>query len=111
MTLVERIKILCKEHNTSIPKLEEEFKLGRGAIYKWDVNRPTIDKVQRVADYFGATIDSMVRGCDPTTETPEPFDSGSLLERIRGSGLSVGQVIAVLDQAKAAVLNETPVGN
>jgi len=109
MTIVERIKILCKDHNTSIPKLEKEFGLGNGAIYKWDVSRPTVDKVQKVAEYFGTTMDSLVR--DPILETRESFDSSSLLKRIRESGLSVGEVITVLDQAKSAVLDETPVGN
>ena len=111
MSLVERIKILCKEHKTSIPKLEKEFELSNGAIYKWDVSRPTIDRVQKVADYFGTTIDSLVCGSDPLAENRESLDSGSLLKRIRESGLSVGQVITVLDQVKSDVLNETLVGN
>ena len=112
MTIVERIKILCKKHNTSIPKLEKEFGFGNGAIYKWDVSRPTVDKVQKVAEYFGATIDSLVREADnPLPENRESFNKGSLLKLIRESDMNVGQVITVLDQAKSAVLDETPVGN
>jgi len=112
MTIVERIKILCKKHNTSIPKLEKEFGFGNGAIYKWDVSRPTVDKVQKVAEYFGATIDSLVRGNDNRMpENRESFDKDSLLRRIRESDMNVGQVITVLDQTKSAVLDETPVGN
>ena len=109
MSLVERIKILCKEHKTSIPKLEKELGLGNGAIYKWDVSCPGVDKVQKVAEYFDMTIDSLVR--DPILETRELFDNCSLLRHIRESGLSVGEVITILDQVKSAVLNETPVRN
>lgn len=58
--MVARIKTLCQEKKTSIPKLEQEMKFGRGAIYYWDKNTPGIDKVQKVANYFGITIDSLV---------------------------------------------------
>jgi transcriptional regulator with XRE-family HTH domain len=110
MSLIEEIKILCKEYNTSIPGLEKELEFSRGAIYKWDASRPTVDKVQKVAEYFDVTIDSLVRGNgNPLLETSEPFDKDSLLRRIRETGLSVGQVITVLDQARSAVLDETAV--
>jgi len=112
MSLIKDIKILCKKHNTSIPRLEKELEFGKGAIYKWDVSRPTVDRVQKVADHFGTTIDSLVRGNDNLLlETSEPFDKDSLLRRIKETGLSVGQVITVLDQAKSAVLDETVVSN
>lgn len=60
MALVEKIKKLCKEKKTSIPRLEKELGFGNGAIYNWDTNAPSVDKVQKVADYFGITIDSLV---------------------------------------------------
>lgn len=111
MSLVERIKILCKEHSVSIPKLEREFELGNGAIYKWDTSVPGIDKVQKVAEYFDVTIDSLVRGNDNSLqETSEPFDKDSLLRLIRESGLNVGRVITMLDQVKSDILDETLVG-
>ena len=40
MSIVENIKSLCKQRNTSIPKLEKEFNWGNGAIYNWDKNSP-----------------------------------------------------------------------
>ena len=112
MSLIEDIKILCKKHNTSIPRLEKELGFSNGSVYKWDVNRPTVDKVQKVAEYLDTTVDSLVRGNDnPLLETSDPFDKDSLLRRIKETGLSVGQVITVLDQAKSAVLDETVVSN
>lgn len=61
MSLVEKIKKLCEEHNTSIPKLEKAFGFGNGAMYNWDKNTPGIDKVKKVADHFGVSIDSLAR--------------------------------------------------
>lgn len=61
MSLVDKIKKLCEERNMSVPTLEKEFGFGYGSIYRWDTNTPSIDRVQKVADYFGVSIDSLVR--------------------------------------------------
>lgn len=61
MALVSNIKKLCSQRNISIPLLEETMGFGSGAIYKWDTNKPGIDKVQKVADYFGVSVDSLIR--------------------------------------------------
>jgi|GEM_PF-3265735 len=60
MSLVENIKRLRKSHNTSIPKLEEEVGIGVHAIYKWDTSYPSVDRVLKVADYFGVTTDYLL---------------------------------------------------
>ncbi len=60
MSLVENIKFLCALKGTSIPKLEKELGFGRGAIYNWDTNSPSIDKVQKVADYFEVSVDDLL---------------------------------------------------
>lgn len=58
--LVEKIKTLCKENNTSIFKLEQALKFGNGTIARWDNWRPSVDRVKAVADYFGVTIDALL---------------------------------------------------
>ncbi|GAB6170970.1 hypothetical protein JCM15765_04480 [Paradesulfitobacterium aromaticivorans] len=68
MSIVENIRSLCKQRNTSIPKLEKEFGFGNGAIYNWDKNSPSVDKVQKVADYFGVTTDFIINGFDKEIE-------------------------------------------
>lgn len=60
MSIVENIRVFCKEANTSIPKLEKELGFGNGAIYNWDKNSPSIDKLQKVANYFKVPIDELV---------------------------------------------------
>jgi transcriptional regulator with XRE-family HTH domain len=60
MSLVENIKTLCKQKNISIPKLENEFGFGHGAVYNWDKNSPSIDKLQKVAEYFGVSTDYLL---------------------------------------------------
>jgi transcriptional regulator with XRE-family HTH domain len=60
MPLVENIKSLCLNENTSLPKLEKELGFGNGAIYNWDKNSPSISKVLKVANHFGVSVDSLI---------------------------------------------------
>ena len=59
--ILEKIKFLCKEHNTSIPKLETELGFGAGTIYKWDEVSPSVHYLKKVADYFGCTVDELLK--------------------------------------------------
>jgi transcriptional regulator with XRE-family HTH domain len=55
--MVERIKALCRKRNLSLNALEKELELSKSSIAKWDENVPSIDKVEKVADYFGVSVD------------------------------------------------------
>lgn len=57
MGLYERIKVVAKEHNTSINKLEKELGFPRSSISKYNTNTPSYDKLQKIADYFNVPID------------------------------------------------------
>lgn len=60
MSLVENIKSLCAKSGTSVPKLEKELGFGKGAIYNWDKNSPSLDKLKKVAAYFNRTLDYLI---------------------------------------------------
>ncbi len=64
MSSVSNIQSLCKKHNTTIPKLEKDLAFGKGSIYKWDKNSPSVDKLQKVADYFKVSTDYLLFGFD-----------------------------------------------
>lgn len=64
MSLVERIQSLCSNKNTTLIGLEREIGLGRGTIRNWDKNSPSIDKVQKVADYFNVSVDYLLGNVD-----------------------------------------------
>lgn len=64
MSLVERIQDLCSSKNTTLIGLEREIGLGRGTIRNWDKNSPSIDRVQKVAEYFGVSTDYLLYGFD-----------------------------------------------
>lgn len=64
MSLVERIQTLCSSKDTTLIGLEREIGLGRGTIRNWDKNSPSVDKLQKVAQYFNVSTDYLLHGFD-----------------------------------------------
>ena len=58
--LVTSIRELCKKHNISTSKLENDLNFGSGLISRWIKNTPSIDKIADIADYFHIPIDEVV---------------------------------------------------
>jgi len=59
-SLKENVKKLAKERGVSIRKLEQDIGIADKSISKWDKMMPSIDKVEKVAKYFGVTVDSLL---------------------------------------------------
>lgn len=60
--LLENVKKLCASRGISIVELEAACDLGKQTVYRWGIVSPSVDKVKRVADYFGVTVDALVGG-------------------------------------------------
>ena len=70
--LLERIKLQCKKHNMSVVKLEDTLEFGRGTIYKWAYVSPSVSNLKKVADYFGCTIDDLLKADEEPDDQPAP---------------------------------------
>lgn len=57
MEIVERIRQLCSQNNISIAALERQLNFGNGTIGRWNTASPTIERLGKVADYFGVSVD------------------------------------------------------
>lgn len=62
MNLKERIKSLCKERGISMNKLEDELGFGKGYISKLGTSQPNASKLQKIADFFGVSLDYLISG-------------------------------------------------
>lgn len=62
MTLRDRIKDLCKKKGISVNRLELDCEFAKGYISKLDKSTPNSDKLQKIADYFGVTLDYLMNG-------------------------------------------------
>ena len=56
---------LCRERGISIARLERDLGIGNATIRNWNVSSPTVDKLKRVADYFGVTLDELLQKTEP----------------------------------------------
>lgn len=59
--MVENIRALCRKNDTSIWALERELGIGNGVIARWSKSSPRVETVKQVADYFGVTVDELLR--------------------------------------------------
>lgn len=64
MTLYERIEALRKERKISQGNLEKELGFSNGSISKWKNSSPTTERLQKLADYFGVSIQYLTTGED-----------------------------------------------
>ena len=60
--LTERIKTLCLQRNITISELERILEFGNGTIHKWLKSQPSVDKVLKIAQYFGVSLDYLLDG-------------------------------------------------
>lgn len=60
--LFKRIKALCKLNKISIASLEKALGFGNGTIGRWGKgSSPTVENLKRVADFFGVTVDFLIK--------------------------------------------------
>ena len=62
--MVERINKLIAQYGGGLTITELERRLGfsRGSIAKWDISLPNIERVDKVAKFFGVSIDYLQNG-------------------------------------------------
>lgn len=71
MSLLDKIKQLCKERGVSISQLEERLNIPSNTIYQWKKKTPSIERVKKVADYFQVSIDYLLDRTDEKDENEE----------------------------------------
>lgn len=58
--LYERIKELCKEKGTTVSQLERDLEFAKGSISKIDKHKPSMERIQKIAEYFGTTYNELI---------------------------------------------------
>lgn len=61
-SIYDRIRVLCARNGISVNQLEKDLGFGSSSTSKWIPGKtvPSIDKVKKVADYFGVSIEYLV---------------------------------------------------
>ena len=93
--IIDRIRELCKLHNITIQKLEEATGIANGIIAKWGIASPKAKNLEKVADYFGVSVDYLLE----REETKLPPDIMELAAQI--NDLPLEAQAAIIHQVKA----------
>lgn len=74
MTLGERIRILRMQRNLSQEDLAAALEVSRQSVSKWENNAatPDLEKLCRLCNLFGVSLDELVRGEPQPQKTAEP---------------------------------------
>lgn len=59
--ILDKIRALCKERGITLAELERNAGLGNGVIARWGETNPRVDKLKAVADFFGVTVDELLK--------------------------------------------------
>ena len=70
--MYERIKELCSVKGTNITALERELGFAKGSLCKIDKNKPSGEKLQKIADYFNISIEFLKTGKEKELPEFEP---------------------------------------
>lgn len=58
----ENVLALCKERGITVSKLEKDIGFGNATVRGWEKSSPRLDSAKAVADYFGVSVDSLLKG-------------------------------------------------
>lgn len=68
MGLYEQIRDIAKTKGYSINKLEQELGFARSSINKFNKNKPSVEKLQQIADFLEVSLDYLMTGKDDQKE-------------------------------------------
>lgn len=94
ITVFDRIKKLAERQGKRIVDVESDLGMSKNYLYKWKKSVPTSDKLARVADYFGVSVDYLL-GRDEDLKKNGYF-------RMSTAGLSNDEIQEIKAQLKFA---------
>ena len=62
MTIYERIESLRKSKGLSQGKLEKQLGFSNGSISKWKNSTPKVERLKKLADFFGVSVEYLMTG-------------------------------------------------
>lgn len=96
MTLAEKILHLRTTQNLSQGDLAEQLEVSRQSVSKWETGQsvPDLDKIIKLADLFGVSIDELVRE-ESQPQPEQPVSDPQVIYVEKRSGLTSAQITGV----------------
>ena len=105
MTLGEKILALRTQKEMSQEELAAALEVSRQSVSKWETNQsvPDLDKIIRLADLFGVTVDQLAREGE-RPEPPEPPEPRVVYVAEGRRGLTGPQMVGVCLEVLGGIL-------
>lgn len=105
MTLGEKILSLRTARDMSQDDLAEKLEVSRQSVSKWETGQstPDLDKIIRLADLFGTSVDELVRE-EERPQPPEPPQPQVVYVEREKRGLTPIQTVGVVMEVSGAAL-------
>lgn len=97
MSTYEIIQKLCKEHGIALTALEKELGFGRGSLGKLKNGGTSAARLQKVADYFGVSINYLISGEDKKEIQLQQKDERDIAKRLEST-------LAALEEPQGALM-------
>ena len=106
MTLAEKILSLRTERGMSQDDLAEKLEVSRQSVSKWETaqSTPDLDKIIKLADLFGTTVDELVRDGE-RPQPPEPPEAKVIYVEREKRGLTPIQTLGVVAEGTGVGLS------
>ena len=111
MTLAEKIAALRGERKLSQGDLAEKLDVSRQSVSKWETGQavPELDKVIKLADLFGVTVDELVRDgealkAEAAQTEAAPAGPGPKIVYVERKGLSPVQIVGAVALVVGALM-------
>jgi len=91
MGLRDVIKDLAVKKKISVAELERTLGFGNGSISKWNKQSPSVDKLNKVADYFDVSVDYLLGRTNTRSKKDNSkvaLDNNDIIMTWRGQPLS-----------------------
>ena len=59
--IYQNTKSIADSQKVSIRKIEQDTGITLGSIYHWNDVKPSVDKVLKVANYLGVTVEELLK--------------------------------------------------
>lgn len=106
MTLAEKILSLRTEKGMSQDDLAEQLEVSRQSVSKWETGQsiPDLNKIIRLADLFGVSVDELVREEERPQPSEPPQPQVIYVEREKKQELSPVQKLGIVMEVSGVAL-------
>lgn len=89
MTVFDRIKQLADKKGVSVSRVATDLGFSENLFYQWKKASPKSDRLEKVADYFGVSLDYLMGRTDNPVSSNSPDEYDDLVMMFRKNEMEI----------------------